>query len=319
MHQPAPPTLPQPIPGPVPKPQDEWIEVKARHVRRLPVAILLILVLALTTWWFVRPRDEALPAPTHVLAAFDTGLVSMTWDPVPAEGPEVDRWEIYLDDVRVTTVRKPEASFVPTRSGNIEYRVVALGADGSRSGPTAAAVTVPTDPEKTADVEISVREVRAAEGDAVRVTFETDNLGKAELVDEQVFVEAISGGRLHAVSFKRGKTGHSQPCTVDDGAARCDIGGHAIKGLVYVSATVEWVGSSTGLKATVKDTAGTADPKQKNNSATYKRQIAATVSPTATSTASPTATSTVTPTGTPTPTVMFSPPEITGVRPPNDG
>ena len=317
--QPTPPSMPQPIPGSVPEPQDEWIEVKARHLRRLPVAILLVLALGLAMWWFVRPRDEAVAAPTHVLAAFDTELVWMTWDPAPAHGPEVDRWAIYLDDDHVTTVRRPEASFAPTRSGPIEYRVVAFGVDGSQSDPTAASVTVPADGEKTADVEISVRDVRTAEGDAVRVTFETDNLGKAELVDEQVLVEAVGGGPLHAVSFKRGRTGHSEPCTVADGAARCEIGGHAIKGLVYVSATVEWVGGSTGLKATVKDTAGTTDPKQKNNSATYKRHITATVSPTAPPPDSPTATSTVTPTGTPTPTVIFSPPELTGVRPPNDG
>ncbi|HET6667447.1 MAG TPA: CHAT domain-containing protein [Intrasporangium sp.] len=301
---PAPPAEPDPVP---------------RRWRRAMVVIGLILALAVTAWLLLRPRGSALAAPTNVIAAFDTGLVSMTWDQVPADGPAVDRWEVFLDDARVTTVRKPEASFVPTRSGQIEYRVVAFAADGSRSDATAVAVTVPTDPQKTADVEISVWEVRAAEGDAVTVTFETDNLGKAEIVDEQVFVEAVGGGRLHAVSFKRGKTGDTKPCTVASTEATCDIGGHAIKGLVHVSATVEWAASSTGLRATVKDTAGTTDPKQKNNAATYERQLAPPASPTQTATASPTVTSTVSPTATPKPTLTFSPPEVTGEPPPNDG
>ncbi|WP_353511289.1 CHAT domain-containing protein [Intrasporangium sp.] len=317
--RPTAPSRPQPTSGSPDKPEDGWIEVKARHVRRVPVAIVLILALAVAVWLVARPRAAALAAPTHVVAAFDTGLVSMTWDPVPADGPAVDRWEIYLDDVRVTTVRQPEASFPPIRSGQVEYRVVALGADGSRSDPAAVAVTVPRDPAKTADVEISVSEVLAAEGDAVTVTFETDNLGKAELVNEQVFVEAVGGGQLHAVSFTRGSSGQPQPCSVDGAEATCEIGGHAIKGLVHVSATVGWVATSSGVRATVKDTAGTTDPKQKNNAATYKRHLTSPGSPTVTTPGSPTDTSTGPSTGTPTPTVIFSPPEITGTRPPNDG
>ena len=141
------PTAPAPIPRPTPRqPQDEWIEVKARHVRRVPVAILLILALAVTAWLVVRPRGGALAAPTNVRATIGAGLVSMSWDSAPTDGPVVDHWEIHHGDTVVKTVREPKASFAATDVGRFEYRVVAVATDGKRAEAPPVAITVTAPP-----------------------------------------------------------------------------------------------------------------------------------------------------------------------------
>ena len=273
------PTAPAPIPRPTPRqPQDEWIEVKARHVRRVPVAILLILALAVTAWLVVRPRGGALAAPTNVVAAFDTGLVSMTWDPAPADGPVVDHWEVHHGDTVVKTVREPKASFAATDVGRFEYRVVAVATDGKRAEapPVAITVTAPPKPKPptpkpapSADLEVLVSDPRPPRGSATTITFVTRNFGPAKITRERVLIEMLGGeGRIIEASYWRQGTHERNSCTAESAEASCDIGVHGdSRSLIEVK--VEWASGSTGLAATGKDNGGTKDPEPTDNKATY--------------------------------------------------
>ena len=292
------------VPAPVvvdPEAPGGVVEVKVRHVRTVPVAILLVLALALVGWLTIRPWGTAVAAPTNVSATISPDLVSMSWDPSPADGPAIDHWEIYLGDRLVTTAPKPTISFPPSGPGR-DYRVVAIAADGQRSDAAGATVTVPptttttTSPTTTsatsttskatattrttshgpqpapttADLEILWLRSTPVEGDAEMLTFQTDNYGRAEVDGERVHLEVLGGGQVHDAFFRRGSAGDRQWCEVRTTEATCEIGSHGIKGAVFVEVTVRWDGTSTGLKATVQDVGGTKDVGKMPNTAIYE-------------------------------------------------
>lgn len=293
---PEPPGLPDTPDGPLEPsapqtPPDRPLEVKVRRLRRVPVAILLVLAVALVGWLTSRQGGAAVAAPANVTTTLDAGLVSMSWDTPPEDGPHIDHWEVYLGDELIQTVGEPTTSFRPEVFGELDYRVVAVTADGTRSTGAAAPVSVPEpkpepepDPQPepkpkpkpepeptTADIEISVVDVQAAEGDAETITFETDNLGAAEVEHEQVFVQVVDDGQLYEVSFSFGGDGALEPCAVEGLEASCDIGPHALKGVVHVVVTVGWAPTSSVLRATVSDEGGTTDPDEDNNVAEQPR------------------------------------------------
>jgi len=249
------------------------------------VVVLLALVGGVSAWVLSRPDTQAVATPTIVKNSFEAGLVSIAWEQPAVEGRSVETWEVYLGEKLITTVREPTFSATPEAPGQFDYRVVAVASDGSKSAgapapvlvpsttpPTTPPTTVPPQPKPTtAELKIRRIGVTAAEGDAETVTFETDNYGKAEVINEQVFVEALGGGQIHAASFRFAPNGAPQPCTIEGSQASCDIGRHRTKGTFHIEVTVGWVSSSTGLRATVKDTGGTRDPDQSNNVATYDR------------------------------------------------
>jgi hypothetical protein len=140
------------------------------------------------------------------------------------------------------------------------------------SPPTTSKPPAPAPAPTTADIEITVLRAQAAEGNAETVTFETDNLGKAKVIHEEVFVEALGGGQIYGAEF-RFEGGDTTSCAVDGATASCDLGGQALKGVFHIEVTVGWEPTSTGLKATVKDIGGTKDQDKSNNSVTYEHIV----------------------------------------------